>query len=67
MAVQKSRKSRSRRGHRRSHDALTAPTLSLDGTTGEVHRRHHITPNGFYRGRQVIADKTKKSSQSDEE
>jgi|TARA_R110001583_G_scaffold17766_3_gene71662 large subunit ribosomal protein L32 len=55
MAVQKSKVTRSRRGQRRSHDALTAPTLSQDSTTGEVHRRHHVTDDGFYRGRQVIA------------
>jgi large subunit ribosomal protein L32 len=39
---------------RRSHDALTGPTLSTDGETGERHRRHHMTPDGFYRGRQVV-------------
>ncbi len=57
MAVQKSRKSRARRGMRRSHDALVAPTLSRDVETGEVHLRHHITPNGFYRGKRVIPEK----------
>ena len=57
MAVQKSRKTPSRRGMRRSHDALTQPTLSVEPTTGETHRRHHISADGFYRGRQVIADK----------
>lgn len=54
MAVQQNRKTRSKRGMRRAHDALTAPALTVDATTGEVHRRHHITPDGFYRGRQVI-------------
>lgn len=54
MAVQKSRRTRSTRGQRRSHDSLTAPTLSVDQTTGETHRRHHMTPDGYYRGRQVI-------------
>lgn len=54
MAVQKNRKTRSKRGMRRSHDALSAPTLSIDPTTGETHRRHHVTPDGYYRGRQVI-------------
>lgn len=54
MAVQKNRKTRSKRGMRRSHDSLTAATLSVDSTTGETHRRHHITEDGFYRGRQVI-------------
>jgi large subunit ribosomal protein L32 len=38
MAVQKSKKSTSRRGMRRSHDALTAETLSVDSTSGELHR-----------------------------
>ena len=55
MAVQKSKVTRSRRGQRRSHDALTGATLSQDSTTGEVHRRHHVTEDGFYRGRQVVA------------
>ena len=55
MAVQKSKVTRSRRGQRRSHDALTSATLSQDSTTGEVHRRHHVTADGFYRGRQVVA------------
>ena len=54
MAVQQSRKSRSRRGMRRAHDALSGATLSVDPTTGETHRRHHVTADGFYRGRQVI-------------
>lgn len=54
MAVQKSRKSPSKRGMRRAHDALTTPTLSVDRTSGEWHLRHHVTKNGFYRGRQVI-------------
>lgn len=54
MAVQKVRKSRSKRDMRRAHDALSAPTLSTDPTTGEVHRRHHVSPDGFYRGKQVV-------------
>ena len=54
MAVQKSKKSRSRRGMRRSHDALTGAQLSVDATTGETHRRHHITDDGFYRGKKVL-------------
>lgn len=54
MAVQKSRKSRSRRGMRRAHDALTGPTLSIESTTGETHRRHHVSPDGYYRGRKVL-------------
>ncbi|NIB41228.1 50S ribosomal protein L32 [Pseudomaricurvus alkylphenolicus] len=54
MAVQKSKKTRSRRGMRRSHDALSGPTLSVDPTTGEKHLRHHVTADGFYKGRKVV-------------
>ena len=55
MAVQKSKVTRSRRGQRRSHDALGRPSLSIDPTTGETHRRHHVTADGYYRGNKVVA------------
>jgi large subunit ribosomal protein L32 len=55
MAVQQNRKSRARRDMRRSHDALTTSALSVDKTTGETHLRHHVTKDGFYRGRQLFA------------
>lgn len=55
MAVQQDRKTRSKRGMRRSHDALTGPTLSVDSLSGEKHRRHHVTADGFYRGRKAVA------------
>jgi large subunit ribosomal protein L32 len=58
MAVQKSRVSPSRKGMRRAHDALTGKLLSTDKTSGEIHVRHHITKDGYYRGRQVIEPKT---------
>lgn len=54
MAVQQNKKSRSRRDMRRSHDALTLPTLSVDAVSGETHLRHHMTADGYYRGRKVI-------------
>lgn len=54
MAVQKSKVTRSRRGMRRSHDSLDGPTLSVDPTSGETHRRHHVTADGFYRGKKVV-------------
>lgn len=54
MAVQKSRKTRSRRDMRRSHDKLKGPSLSVDPTSGETHLRHRVTPDGFYRGNQVV-------------
>ncbi|MEM7277798.1 MAG: 50S ribosomal protein L32 [Pseudomonadota bacterium] len=57
MAVQKSRRTPSTRGMRRGHDKLTGKTLSVEPTTGETHLRHHVSADGFYRGKQVIAAK----------
>lgn len=54
MAVQKSRVTPSRKGMRRSHDHLKNPALSVEPTSGETHRRHHVSPDGYYRGKKVI-------------
>ncbi|KRA20190.1 50S ribosomal protein L32 [Lysobacter sp. CCNWLW3] len=59
MAVQKSRVSPSRRGQRRAHDALTSKQLATDPTTGETHIRHHVTADGYYRGKKVINTQSK--------
>ncbi len=56
MAVQQNKSTPSTRGNRRSHDRLKEAALSEDPTTGETHRRHHVSPDGYYRGKQVIAD-----------
>jgi large subunit ribosomal protein L32 len=58
MAVQQNKKSPSKRGMHRAHNALTAPGTGIEPTTGEVHLRHHISPSGFYRGRKVLKSKT---------
>lgn len=65
MAVQKANKTPSRRGMRRSHDALKKPALATDATTGEVHRRHHVTADGFYRGKQVIEEPLEEDEDED--
>ncbi len=57
MAVQQNKKSPSRRGMRRSHDALTGSALSIEPTSGETHRRHHVSADGYYRGKKVVAGK----------
>lgn len=54
MAVQKRRKTSSRRDMRRSHDALKNPTLSVDPTTGSTHLRHHMSADGYYRGKKIL-------------
>lgn len=65
MAVHKKNVTPSKRGKRRSHDALTAAPLSVDKETGATHRRHHIALNGHYRGRKVLV--TKRDRVADEE
>ena len=67
MAVQQNRKTRSKRGMRRSHDALKNPTLSVDPTNGETHLRHNMTADGFYRGRQIIAKAVEIDDEDDED
>jgi large subunit ribosomal protein L32 len=57
MAVQQNKKSPSKRGMHRSHNALNVPGIAVEPTTGETHLRHHISPNGFYRGRKVLKTK----------
>ncbi len=54
MAVQKNKVTRSRRGQRRSHDALKGAATSIEPTTGETHRRHHVSADGYYRGKKVV-------------
>jgi large subunit ribosomal protein L32 len=57
MAVQQNKKSPSKRGMHRSHNALVTPGIAVEPTTGETHLRHHISPTGFYRGRKVVKTK----------
>ncbi|KAF0100737.1 MAG: 50S ribosomal protein L32 [Betaproteobacteria bacterium] len=61
MAVQQNKKSPSKRGMHRAHDFLSNPPTAVEATTGEVHMRHHISPNGYYRGRKVISGKADNS------
>ena len=57
MAVQQNKKSPSKRGMHRAHSSLPGPALAVEPVSGETHRRHHISPNGFYRGKQVVRSK----------
>lgn len=61
MAVQKSRKSRSKRGMRRSHDSITSLQVSIDTSTLETHVRHYVTKTGFYRGKSILVSKDKQN------
>ena len=66
MAVQKSKKTSSKRGMRRSHDHIDLPKLSQDPVSGETNLRHHVSKNGFYKGNQVIIPKSADSSNDEE-
>ena len=58
MAVPKRKTSPSKRGMRRSADALKAPTYVEDKNSGEMRRPHHVDlKTGMYRGRQVLTPK----------
>jgi large subunit ribosomal protein L32 len=57
MAVQQNKKSPSKRGMHRAHDFLPTPTLGVEPVSGEIHRRHHISPGGYYRGKKVVQTK----------
>jgi large subunit ribosomal protein L32 len=63
MAVQQNKKSPSKRGMHRSHNALVTPGVAVESKTGENHLRHHISPTGFYRGVKVL--KTKGEGQAE--
>lgn len=57
MAVQQNKKSPSKRNMHRAHDFLNNPPTAVEPSTGEIHLRHHISPNGFYRGKKVVKTK----------
>ena len=55
MAVPKKRMSRSRQGHRRSHDRLKAPTYGECPQCHEMKQPHAVCQHcGFYKDREVI-------------
>ncbi len=62
MAVPKKKTSKSKRDQRRSHHALKTTNVVVDGITGEYKLSHHLSlKDGFYKGRQVIINKSKGS------
>jgi large subunit ribosomal protein L32 len=56
MAVQQNKVTPSRRGNRRSHDALVADNPNECSNCGELKRPHHVCPScGHYAEREVVA------------
>lgn len=53
MAVPKRKVTPHRRGIRRAHKGLDKVNVIENSTTGELHRPHHVSPDGYYRNRQV--------------
>lgn len=59
MAVQQNKKSKSRKGMRRSHDRIAKPTVIFCSSCGEPTIPHSVCPAcGMYHGRQVVQRKT---------
>ena len=69
MAVPKRKKSKSRRNMRRGSNGsyfLKIPKIMVDPTTGEDKLAHHISVDGYYKGRQIIdMDKTPSGAQAE--
>lgn len=54
MAVQQNKVSRSKRDMRRSHRKIKNVAITEDQLTGNITRRHHLDPEGYYRGTKLI-------------
>lgn len=54
MAVQKNKKTRSKRNMRRAHDGLQATAVSENQVSGDKHFRHHMTKDGYFKGRDIF-------------
>jgi large subunit ribosomal protein L32 len=61
MAVPKKKTSPSRRNMRRSHHALKKTNVVENQTTGEQSLPHHVSADGYYRGRQVFVPRNRTS------
>lgn len=67
MAVPKRRKTRSKRDMRRKNVRSENIALSTDISTGEIHLRHHVTKEGYYKGEKILNVKNKKDVKETEE
>lgn len=68
MAVPKQKISKSKRGNRRAGNGakkLKFPNIAVDSVTGEDKIAHHLSPNGYYNGKKVIANKEEKKDETE--
>ena len=63
MAVQQNKKSPSKRGMHHSHNRLKKQILAVEPTSGEIVRRHHISENGFYKGRKFLEKRVREEAE----
>lgn len=54
MAVPARRTSKAKKRLRRTHHVAKLPEISFDDQTGDFRRSHHVSRNGYYKGRKVI-------------
>lgn len=57
MVVQKSKRSRSRRGAGRAHFFLVPKGWTVVPETGEVVQPHRVSPMGWYKGKKIFKTK----------
>ncbi|UQS83732.1 50S ribosomal protein L32 [Bombilactobacillus thymidiniphilus] len=55
MAVPARKTSKQKKRQRRGHIKLSQPNIQFDATTGEYRMGHHVSPKGYYKGKQVVA------------
>ncbi len=67
MAVPKRKTTPSKRNMRRAHDSLKKVNIIENPTTGELTRPHHISLDGYYKGRQVFQQPATKDESELEE
>lgn len=67
MAVPKKRTTKSKRNMRRNNTRVESITLSTDISTGEVHPRHHITKDGYYKGQLILQKRKVNNEKNDSE
>lgn len=63
MPVQKSKRSRMRRGQGRAHFFLTPKTFSVVKESGEVVMPHRVSANGWYKGKKILKTKEERKAE----
>lgn len=64
MAVPKKKTSKSKRNQRRSHHAIKGVNIVFNKETGEPQLQHHVSIDGYYKGKKVIVEKVKADDQA---